>query len=274
MTASIAASGHRSISFLCVYAPGDASFYKQLVQHLRPLRSQHSISMWSVDDILPGTNRDTEIERYLNDAQIILFLLSAGFFEHCYDIMIRALRLHREKHVLVVPIILRPVDWENSPVSVLQVLPINGKPVTSWRNRDDAYLVITKEIRKIIGLLLNPITDYRTITEHYLRYLHWLIKRTSSLDTRGIFSTQRPLQIKLEEIYISLRARHEGVLQTAGPTPFSEVLAAEASKETQSLPPLPLSQVIAHHDCLMLLGEPGSGKTTFLHYLALMFCVI
>src|SRR5207245_2162658 len=94
MTLNGGPAGQRSLSLFSVHAPDDGPFYKRLEEHLRSLRSQYSLSMRSVDDILPGTNRDAEVERYLNDAKIILLLISAGFFMHCYDIMIHALRLH------------------------------------------------------------------------------------------------------------------------------------------------------------------------------------
>ncbi len=103
MTLSGVSAGQRSLSLFSVHAPEDGSLYKRLEEHLRSLRSQYSLSMESVDDILPGTNRGAEVERYLNDAQIILLLISSGFFVHWYDIMIYALQLQRRKHVLVVP---------------------------------------------------------------------------------------------------------------------------------------------------------------------------
>src|SRR2546426_5299820 len=233
MTVGIASAAYRPISLFSIYAPEDVSLHEQLERHLSPLKRNGLITLWSVDKTLAGADRNVEFERNLNTAQIILLLLSADFLasEHCHDIMMRALQKHKEDNVCVIPILLRPVDWEDSPVSALQALPTKGKPVISWRNRDDAYLLIAKEIRKIILAQLNPIADHRTITENYLSYLHWLIKRTAFLDTGGIHSTQRLSQIKLEEVYIPLQARHEEGLQIIGATPFSKALAAETSKE-------------------------------------------
>src|SRR5258706_12582677 len=271
MTVGVASAAYRPLSLFSIYAPEDISLHEQLERHLSSLKRQGLITLWSVDKTLPGADRNVEIERNLNTAQIILLLLSADFLasEHCDDVIMRALQRRKKDHIRVIPILLRPVDWEMLPMSELQVLPTNGKPVTSWRNRDDAYLLIAKEIRKVILAQLNPIADHRTATENYHSYLHWLIKRTSFLDTRGIFQTQRSLLVKLDEIYISIQARHEEGLQTIVPIPFSAVLAAETSEGAQALPSRPLSQIAARHNHLMLLGEAGSGKTTFLHYLAL-----
>jgi HEAT repeat protein len=270
MTVGVASTVYRPISLFSIYAPEDVSLHEQLERHLSSLKRQGLITLWSLDKTLPGADRDVEIERNLNTAQIILLLLSAEFLasEYCFDVMTRALRRRKKDHICVIPILLRPVDWEMLPMSELQVLPTNGKPVTSWRNRDDAYLLIAKGIRKIILAQLNPMADHWTNTENYLSYLHWLIKRTASLDTGGTHSTRSLPQIKLEEVYIPLQARPEEVLQTIGPTSFSRALATESSMEDQPPPSLTLSQIVARHDHLVLLGEPGGGKTTFLHYLA------
>jgi HEAT repeat protein len=40
-------------------------------------------------------------------------------------------------------------------------------------------------------------------------YLNWLIARNLYIDSRGTFQTQRQVQVKLDEVYISLRAQHE-----------------------------------------------------------------
>jgi ribosomal protein L40E len=51
---------------------------------------------------------------------------------------------------LVIPIILRPVHWEDAPFSKLKVLPKEGKPVTRWRSRDEAFLDVAEGIREAV----------------------------------------------------------------------------------------------------------------------------
>src|SRR5712692_1111791 len=87
MTVNVVSAGQHSISLFSVYAPEDASLYEPLKKHLSSLKHQGLISMWSVDNIPAGANRDVEIEAYLNKAQIVLLLISSDFLnsEHCYS---------------------------------------------------------------------------------------------------------------------------------------------------------------------------------------------
>ena len=46
--------------------------------------------------------------------------------------MKRALERHDAKEACVIPIILRPVDWEHAPFARLQVRPTYAKPMSKW----------------------------------------------------------------------------------------------------------------------------------------------
>jgi hypothetical protein len=71
--------------------------------------------------------------------------------DYCYHKeMQRAMKRHDNNEARVIPIILRPVQWEKAPFSKLHVLPKDGKPVTSWENEEDAFIDIAQNIRKII----------------------------------------------------------------------------------------------------------------------------
>ncbi|SRR6266436_2206735 len=94
-----------------------------------------------------------EINIHLNSAQIILLLVSPDFLasEYCYgDEVERAMKRHEAGEAIVIPIILRPVEWEDTPFSKLQPLPTDGRPATRWRNLDEAFLDIERGIRKAI----------------------------------------------------------------------------------------------------------------------------
>ncbi len=74
--------------------------------------------------------------------------------DYCYGIeMQRALLRHEEGRCCVIPIILRPVYWEDAPFSKPQVLPTDAKAISSWSNRDEAFADVARGIRKVIKKL-------------------------------------------------------------------------------------------------------------------------
>jgi TIR domain len=135
------------------YAHEDQAYLKELEKHLANLKRQNLITSWYDRDINPGTEWESQIMERLNNAHIILLLVSADFInsEFCYSIeMQRALARQDANQARVIPIILRPVDWKGAPFAKLQALPTRGKPITRWPTHDDAFLDIVQGIRKAI----------------------------------------------------------------------------------------------------------------------------
>ena len=135
------------------YSHKDRALRDELATHLSNLRRQGLINDWYDGDIAPGTEWQDQILTRLNKAQIILLLISADFMasDFCYSIeMQQAIARHNAKQARVIPIILRPTDWEGAPFSHLKALPTDGKPVTRWPNHDEAFADIMKGLRAVI----------------------------------------------------------------------------------------------------------------------------
>lgn len=67
----------------------------------------------------------------------------------------------------VIPIILRPCYWKDEPFAKLQALPKNAKPITTWSDRDEAFLDVELGIRSAIERLTAPkIANDRVIAEN------------------------------------------------------------------------------------------------------------
>lgn len=135
------------------YAHEDERLRDKLATHLSTLRRQGIIQEWHDRQIGAGQEWAGEIDRNLEAAHVILLLISADFIssDYCMD---RELSHAMERHELgearVIPIILRPVDWEGLPFSKLQALPTDGNPVTSWSDQDEAFLNVAREIRSVV----------------------------------------------------------------------------------------------------------------------------
>jgi tetratricopeptide (TPR) repeat protein len=146
-------TNRNAISVFLSYAHEDEPLLRQLETHLSLLKRQGLISTWYDRQIVPGSNWAKVIDERLEQASIILLLVSPDFLasDYCYqDEMKRALERHDLNQARVIPIVLRPVDWEGAPFAHLQVLPSNAKPVTRWKNRDDALLDVGRGIRVAI----------------------------------------------------------------------------------------------------------------------------
>lgn len=143
----------RSVKIFYSYAHRDKEFKDELAKHL----GRSYISVWHDREILAGANWAKEIDQNLQRADLILLLISADFIasDYCYGVeMKRALEMHAAGEATVISIILRPVYWKDVPFSHLQVLPTGGKPVTSWIDRDEAFVDIASGVRRAIDIIL------------------------------------------------------------------------------------------------------------------------
>ena len=149
-----------ALSVFYSYAREDEALRDELDKHLSPLRRLEWIQSWYDREIPAGTEWQHQIDIRLHTAHIILLLVSSDFItsEYCYSReMQEALRRHAAGEVVVIPILLRPVDWHGTPISQLQMLPPGGKPVTSWLNRDEALEQVAEGIRRVVTALRQPI---------------------------------------------------------------------------------------------------------------------
>ena len=75
--------------------------------------------------------------------------------------MQQALERHANDEAIVIPVLLRPVDWQGISLEHLQVLPSTGRPVTLWENHDEAFHDIARGVRQAAEYLSAP-PDVRT----------------------------------------------------------------------------------------------------------------
>lgn len=138
------------------YAHKDEIFRRELEKHLSNLRQQGFIQEWHDRMIVAGTDWAFNIDTHLNSASIILLLISPDFMtsDYCLSVeMTRAMELHQTGEAHVIPILLRPVDWEGAPFAKLQVLPSGAMPITVWEDLDQAFLDVSRGIREAIKQL-------------------------------------------------------------------------------------------------------------------------
>jgi len=141
--------------FVC-FAPKDEELRDQLEEQLHSLKRQERITTKDYRSIEAGTEVEVQIEKHIDEAHIILLLLSSNFFnvDRCYSSLEKAVKHHQAGKTRAIPIILRPVDWRNTPLGNFEVLPTDAVPVTRWSNNDEAFLNVVEGIRKVVNGLV------------------------------------------------------------------------------------------------------------------------
>jgi hypothetical protein len=135
------------------YSHKDEVLRDELATHLSMMKRQGVIEAWHDREISAGSEWANAIDDNLEIADIILLLVSANFLasDYCYDKeMTRAMERHETREARVIPIILKPSDWNGAPFGKLQALPKNAKPVTSWQDQDEAFLNVAQGIRRVV----------------------------------------------------------------------------------------------------------------------------
>ncbi len=148
----------RRLRIFYSYAHEDRGLRDQLEKHLAALQREGLVESWSDRLILPGSEWDSAIDEQVRHADIILLLISVDFLASAYitGVELRcALDRAARQEAVVIPILLRPVEWGDSGLSRFQALPSDARPVTKWHNRDEAFVDIAEGIRRVVRGLLD-----------------------------------------------------------------------------------------------------------------------
>ena len=147
---------NRPISIFISYAPEDDKFRQDLEKHFSVLRRNKIITITTVKSTLGGQVGEEKLLEYLNEADIVLLLISPDFMasDSLYDNELKP-AMHRRQRGLtwVIPIIVRETaDWKSDEFfGKLLILPRNEKPVSLWSDRDSALASIVQEVRRVIN---------------------------------------------------------------------------------------------------------------------------
>ena len=117
------------------------------------------MKIWDDRSVKIGDEWDDEIKNNLRDSDIVLFLMSSDFLasEYINEKEINtAIELHKRKMLIIVPIFLRPCDFESSILGKFQGAPRDANCLSQYDCIDAGCLEIVKELKTII-------TDFKSV---------------------------------------------------------------------------------------------------------------
>ena len=182
------------------YAHEDEELMNDVRRQLTVYDRQNEIVKWYDRLILPGGEWAGEIDDRLRRARVTLLFVSPHFIEskYCYDVeMAEALRRHETGQAVVIPIILRPCPWRDSPIGQLQALPKDGRALTLWPNRDEVCLDVAEGVMSVVRRISSA-GSTGTQTQQEVKKLHQeielLLAHSTSRESKTVSGSSSGLE--------------------------------------------------------------------------------
>jgi hypothetical protein len=134
------------------YADEDTLYGNRLKSLLKPSAKEFGFTTWSMQDIIPGHKWQQDMAHHLKEAVLFVPMISANHFasDRCQAETTAALQLEQRGHLRIVCVLLRPTYMELSPLEKTLQLPMRDKPITGWRNQDEAWIQVQRGILESI----------------------------------------------------------------------------------------------------------------------------
>nr|WP_275955362.1 toll/interleukin-1 receptor domain-containing protein [Mediterraneibacter glycyrrhizinilyticus] len=143
----------KKVKVFLSYCHVDEMYKEELDKHFAPLKRSNKVETWNDRELKAGTKFDDNIKSHLNQDDIIILLISSDFFasDYCYNIeMQRAIERANRRECILIPIIVRPCLWTETPIKDILALPKDGKPISKYEDKDEAYLEIVTAVSDMI----------------------------------------------------------------------------------------------------------------------------
>jgi hypothetical protein len=135
-------------------APSENELREELQKHMKPLSRNKKAVFTHSQEAPPGDEEQSWIHEQIDNARIILLLISKDYVaadEYYEDEILRAVDRHERGEARVIPILARKFFVSSEPFAKLQALPRNKKPIDNYPGgRDEVMTDITKEVTKLI----------------------------------------------------------------------------------------------------------------------------
>ena len=235
------------------YSHADEAVLDKFKKHLTPVIRQEIVDIWYDRNLLPGSELDENIVTKLDEAEIVIFLVSSDFLASYYCVEIELMRtLKRKAHsdICIIPMIVRSCDWKSSELKNYTAIPKDGKAIASHNDVDAALYECVDQLKKVVknlqGLLAKDISigpdeithSTFSLNNNFLKFLE---------DTEIVFQHKNKEFVYQSDIFIypDLRSFNKNDDDSAQ-------LVTDASKVLYD--PLPDSNI------LLIFGGEQSGK--------------
>lgn len=154
------AKKRRPLKVFVSYSHLEKRSYKNLEDHFGQLKRDELVELWYDGMINPKVGWDADIKNNLRDSDIVILLVSAGFLNsyYCCEVEMK-LAMKRTgtrklpkgtRRAVVIPVLLRPCDWETCAFAKFDPLPKEIEYVDGSRlHQAHAWVEVVTRVREL-----------------------------------------------------------------------------------------------------------------------------
>jgi TIR domain len=116
------------------YSHRDEEYAQKLLRHLKVLGREADFDVWSDRKIEVGQDWHNEIKRHIEKARIAILLVSADYLASewiAQEELPALLEEQSQRGLRILPLVVSPSLWKNTPLAYYQLLPRDGKALSS-----------------------------------------------------------------------------------------------------------------------------------------------
>lgn len=244
------------------FAEADQDLCQDLIDHLSLLVRSGNIVL--AQKAVPASKLEVwqdKDKRAFIEAHLIIVLISASFLssqQAWKNILEPASQRQQQGKAHLVPVILRPVTWQESWLGNLQSLPTQGRPVTEWNDHHAAFFDIATGLQRSVHDLHTTImAGAAKQREQDLLIAELIQKKTKLASKRAEFAAQRSLiqqaETSLQQAEASLQQARKHLQET------QQVLELRTQSYQEMEDDLPVLEQL----CRTLTEQARAGDVSF-----------
>ncbi len=125
-------------------------YINDFLNYMNPLKEKYAVEFWWDNNISGGDDIGENISENIEKADIICLFISPNFLSSKACMKEKDIALNQKATIgtFVLPIIISECEWKEYPdISRLKILPTDAKPLSVYKDINDAWSVIFEDIK-------------------------------------------------------------------------------------------------------------------------------
>lgn len=250
------------------YSHKDESYKDELEKHLTFLKQTEAIgSFWSDRKLICGDAVSDEIRKNLHDADIVIFLVSIDFLTSwfCVEVeLTETLQRLKSENIRVITVPVRQCSWKQTKLAKYLTATVDGKPIASYADQDEAWNEVSEQIAKSAEKLANHGNPAGSVSA----------AKTSFEKTSDTRNQKPPFEIEFRDwladtaVPLQHDVKEDVCLEDIFIFPDFKNINSASGQYDHRLNSRNTISEFSKFDRLLIIGTEQSGKTTLAKILA------